>query len=79
MWCVHGCSSVWERISILRIFGGNASQVQGLTFRLPLLAADANEQAEIFVVSPKPIEKSDVWLVSDPLPYSRKPFNAEAN
>jgi hypothetical protein len=51
--------------------GGKAS---GITFKLPLRAADAGKEVEVIVVSAQPIQNGEVWLVSDPLPYVRKPW-----
>ena len=53
-------------------FGGG--KARGVTFKLPLLAADAGKEVEVIVVSAQPIQNGEVWLVSDPLPYVRKPW-----
>jgi hypothetical protein len=51
--------------------GGKAS---GVTFKLPLSAADAGKEVEMVVVSAQPLQRGEVWLVSDPLPYVRTPW-----
>jgi hypothetical protein len=54
------------------------ARVEGLTFKLPLHAADAGKEAEIVVVSARSIERAEIWLVSDPLPYCRQIWPVDA-
>jgi hypothetical protein len=49
---------------------------KGLTFRLPLSAADAGRQVDVTVVSARPVARGEVWLVTDPLPYARKAWRS---
>lgn len=58
--------------------GFGAARASGVTFKLPLSVADAGKEVEVIVVSAQPVQSGDVWLVSDPLPYVRKPWPRHA-
>jgi len=54
--------------------GSGGGKAKGVTFKLPLSAADAGKAVELIIVSAQPVQHAEVWLVSDPLPYVRKPW-----
>jgi hypothetical protein len=53
-----------------------SGQVNGLTFKLPIFATDAGKELELILVSAKLVDRAEAWLVSDPLPYSRRSWQS---
>lgn len=49
-------------------------RVLGLTWRMPVSAADAGKRVELALVSAEPVSRAEAWLVSDPPPHVRVPF-----
>jgi hypothetical protein len=59
-------------------YAKNASsipEVMGLTFRLPLHPTDGGKQLDLVVVSAQPLKRSEAWIVTDSIPYIRKPWS----
>jgi hypothetical protein len=82
LWLLYGVNG--ENRSRYRIVPGyakegdrtwNLAKVKGLTFKIPISPSDSGKELQATLVSAKPIDRSEAWLVSDPLPFVRKPWS----